>query len=95
MINNLSYFSINSVSSSQWLLQTTFTLLKSLLPYLSRHSANDIPFHLIWKVAVMCWELPSPATIKHTNLSSSNIQISHCLLPSYCNNRGASLPLRG
>ena len=53
MINNLSYISINSVSSSQWLLQTTFTLLKSLLPYLSRHSANDIPFHLIWKVAVM------------------------------------------
>ena len=74
MTNNLSYNSINSVSNSQWLLQTTFTLLKSLLPYLSRNSTNDIPFHLIWKVAVMWWELPSPATIKHTNLSSITIE---------------------
>ena len=61
MINNLSYISEIPLKSFPDQLSFQFTMATAnhvhpseiTAAVLSRYSANDIPFHLIWKVAVM------------------------------------------
>lgn len=94
MINSLSYISINSVSVHNGYCKPPSPMPKSLLAYLSRHSTKWHPFSLNLEGSSYAIELlTTTINIQIYHLSASNIQISHCLLPSYCNNRGASLPL--